>query len=111
MCSLGLLVGIFIAAAPQEQPAGRPVVVRFKNGPVVTAYEVRPYLTSGFEVQERTENRFWNPSRDKVTNPKPAQQPKSKQSKTKPPVESRPSETRDKAGPKQNKKSPTDRGN
>ena len=66
MCSLGLLVGIFSAAAPQEAPTDRPVVVRFKNGPVIAAHGIPPYLTSGFEVQERNESRFWKPPQGKA---------------------------------------------
>ncbi len=105
MCSLGLLVGIFSAAAPQEAPTDRPVVVRFKNGPVIAAHGIPPYLTSGFEVQERNESRFWKPPQGKAMKPKAKQQPKPMKPETKQTVGSTPNETksrgRTKAQPKQ----------
>ena len=75
MCSLGLLVGIFSAAAPQAAPSARPVVVRFKHGPVVAAHGVRPFVSSGFEIQERRESQFWNPPQVKAMTPKAAPPP------------------------------------
>lgn len=60
MCSLGLLVGLFAGAPLQEAQRDRPVVVRFKNGPVIASSGVRPYLVSGFAVAERNEPRLWN---------------------------------------------------
>ena len=54
MGTLGLVVALTLTPDSQP-PLKKSVVVRFHNGPVVVSHGVRPYLTSGFEVDSRRE--------------------------------------------------------